>query len=310
MRGPVSTSDPVRHFVICGSYCVAFCFSNPLFVINGPFSELIRAVRVARLRWRALSRVPPMSSPDLPVTIPSRFRAASFAMAAHSRIQGHGHDGWHLLEVHEGSFEEEGLGHLRRGDFRLSPPGSQHEIAVADSVVRCRNIHLTASGMGRRLPPGVAHNQLVVRRSFSARSLPVCGPLAEALQDAELFAWAFNVMQDPDYRGPSTRLEEARRTILETSRPITRIARDVGMTAEHLSRSFSRHFGSSPVQVRNEVRVQRVMDALGGDDRPLAELALDVGFSDQSHMTNTLRHRIGLAPGQVRRALRSRSLAV
>jgi transcriptional regulator GlxA family with amidase domain len=48
-------------------------------------------------------------------------------------------------------------------------------------------------------------------------------------------------------------------------------------------------------------RVERVKAILTLTTRPLAEVALECGFADQSHLSKNFRNRIGVTPGDWRR---------
>ena len=54
-----------------------------------------------------------------------------------------------------------------------------------------------------------------------------------------------------------------------------------------------------------EIRVQRAADALARSSAPLAQIALDAGFADQSHFTRVFRTAHGVTP-QRWRALRGK----
>jgi AraC-like DNA-binding protein len=46
------------------------------------------------------------------------------------------------------------------------------------------------------------------------------------------------------------------------------------------------------------------MELLAGTDLPLSEIALAVGFSDQSHCARRFRQHLGMSPREYRRAPR------
>lgn len=76
------------------------------------------------------------------------------------------------------------------------------------------------------------------------------------------------------------------------------VADSLGVTRQHLARSFRREVGISPKQLARIARMQRAAAALrrGGD---LAMLAAELGYFDQSHLSHELRDLVGLTPAAV-----------
>ncbi|SEH03306.1 AraC-type DNA-binding protein [Nonomuraea solani] len=70
-----------------------------------------------------------------------------------------------------------------------------------------------------------------------------------------------------------------------------------------LSRAFTRELGISLTHYRNRVRVGQALDRLEQGEASLATLAADLGFSDQAHLTRTIRRHLGHTPTAVRRLL-------
>ncbi|MFG1612931.1 helix-turn-helix domain-containing protein [Nonomuraea wenchangensis] len=70
-----------------------------------------------------------------------------------------------------------------------------------------------------------------------------------------------------------------------------------------LSRAFTRELGVSLTHYRNRVRVGRALDRLECGETRLAELAAELGFADQAHMTRTVRRHCGHTPAALRRLL-------
>jgi AraC-like DNA-binding protein len=73
-----------------------------------------------------------------------------------------------------------------------------------------------------------------------------------------------------------------------------------GLSAQTLSRGFRQAYGTTPKRFRAEHRAQRAIRALAAWTGTLAELAAELGFSDQAHLTRAVVSLTGLAPGQLR----------
>ncbi|MFF3606812.1 helix-turn-helix domain-containing protein [Streptomyces sp. NPDC002463] len=98
----------------------------------------------------------------------------------------------------------------------------------------------------------------------------------------------------------------ARRAIGEAhpaSEGLLPLAELLGVSPYRLSRAFTQVLGVSLTRYRNRVRVGRALDRLDAGEESLATLAADLGFSDQSHLTRTMRHYLGHTPTSLRRLL-------
>jgi AraC family transcriptional regulator len=77
----------------------------------------------------------------------------------------------------------------------------------------------------------------------------------------------------------------------------------VGVHPTHLARSFKQHYGYSLGEYVRRRRVEYASRQLIASDKPLAEIANEVGFYDQSHFTLVFKQHMKITPAQYRREL-------
>lgn len=103
---------------------------------------------------------------------------------------------------------------------------------------------------------------------------------------------------------PPPWLREARQRLLDQPElPVATLAQALGRHPVYLARQFRSAFGRPPSQVRQDDRTARAVEYVVRSSRPLADIAFDVGFSDQAHMTRVLKLATGWTPGELRRVL-------
>lgn len=88
---------------------------------------------------------------------------------------------------------------------------------------------------------------------------------------------------------------------LSGSISLAEVAAEAKVHPAHLTRVFRQHFGCTIGDYSRKVRLDRACAALAKDDRSLAGIAFDAGFSDQSHFSRAFKAHTGSSPGQYRR---------
>jgi len=83
------------------------------------------------------------------------------------------------------------------------------------------------------------------------------------------------------------------------------LAADAGVHPVHLARSFREHYGVSVGEYARELRLDWAAAQLTATETPVAVLAAEAGFADQSHFTRAFKRHTGLTPGRYRRAVRA-----
>jgi AraC-like DNA-binding protein len=96
----------------------------------------------------------------------------------------------------------------------------------------------------------------------------------------------------------------AMRVCAEPGTAIDGLAGEAHISRRQLERDFAHWIGTTPRHLAQVARVQAV-SRKGHAGASLADIAFDVGFADQPHMTRVVRQITGLPPGRLIRAARS-----
>jgi AraC family transcriptional regulator len=158
--------------------------------------------------------------------------------------------------------------------------------------------------------PLVSHIALTVTNQID------CGVLDNILADALSTVLAVLIVRhhvDPSAieLAPSSglsreRLQRVRDYIeahLGDSLTLTDLAGVACLSPYHFSRSFKLALGIGPQRYVMQRRLDRAKTLMRRTDQPLAWVAKEVGFADQSHLTSVFRRETGLTPGQFRAAM-------
>jgi AraC family transcriptional regulator len=91
---------------------------------------------------------------------------------------------------------------------------------------------------------------------------------------------------------------------LRTSLTVAELAGIAGASPSHFSRMFRAACGESPHRYVRKRRLDLAERLIAGSQLSLADIALEAGFSDQSHLNRVMRVERGWTPAQYRRSLR------
>jgi len=93
-----------------------------------------------------------------------------------------------------------------------------------------------------------------------------------------------------------TRLTEFIEDNLDRTISLEELAALVNVSRFHFSRLFKCSIGSTAISFVEQCRIRRAQSLITDTDLPLAEIALMVGFADQSHFTRRFHRHVGCTP--------------
>ena len=84
--------------------------------------------------------------------------------------------------------------------------------------------------------------------------------------------------------------------------PIADLAEAASLSGSQFTRQFRVSTGQSPHQFLLKLRLERACRLLRSGSTPIAEVAVECGFSHQEHLTRVMRARLGTTPAALRRS--------
>ena len=93
-------------------------------------------------------------------------------------------------------------------------------------------------------------------------------------------------------------------THLGDSLTLDDLACAVGVSRFHFARLFRISMGASPMEYLLRSRIERAKQILRRSEQPLCEIAVSLGFCDQSHFSRAFRRYAGVTPREFARLQR------
>ena len=106
--------------------------------------------------------------------------------------------------------------------------------------------------------------------------------------------------QEPTVHRPGWTYEVERRLRAEPGLGLMDLAREIGRHPAWMGPAYRRATGEAPSEAAARFRVERAAHLLRETDEAPAQIAIDAGFCDQSHMIRTFRRVVGRLPSAVR----------
>lgn len=235
-------------------------------------------------------------------------RASRITDGGHARIPEHAHP-WPVLSIYvSGSYTNR----TGRGEARVASPsamfyaaGEAHANLMGGHGLEQIEIEFDPAWLGhsaiRENPPvqlwtggAVAPAARALGRLWSRPDTPETELIHATRRFLELAAHAPEVPRPPWLPVVLQRLRT------DTSIPAQDLAGDLGMNPAWLAQAYRKAMGEGLRQTAARLRVETASALLRSSDAPAAQIALDAGFCDQSHMIRTFRNVLGRTPAKVR----------
>jgi AraC family transcriptional regulator len=222
---------------------------------------------------------------------------------SHAGVPEHAHD-WPVVSIFViGSY----LNETELGRSVIASPsvvfyrsGAAHRNTVGGEGFEQIEIEFDPDWLGRSFVPDVP-----VKRWTACDATTLSESLALACRSEQtLRATLRDVLMRPD---PGVRYERAswlstieRRLKEDTTLSVADLAREVGRHPSWVGYAYRRATGEGLRTTTARLRVARTAYLLRETEEPIAHIALEAGFCDQSHLNRTVRQVLGRSPTSVR----------
>lgn len=224
-----------------------------------------------------------------------------------ARMAIHSHQSAYFCFVRRGSFRERwkrGSSEHHQDEVIFHPTGDEHSNAFFDSS-RCFNVELrpryateTAERtlLDRKAVRGILASLYREYREGAPSPLVIEGLVYQLLGEA------FERPAAVSQRRPAWLQhlrEEVDRRFLE---PLTvrQLSESVDLHPVHVARAYRKEYGATVGEHVRSLRVSYAQELLRNRSMSLSDIALEAGFSDQSHFSRLFKRSTGMTPRQYR----------
>ena len=221
-----------------------------------------------------------------------------------SRLPSHYHQNNYLCYVKRGTYSEK-FGnrtiHCTRGDLIIHPVQYEHSNTFFSSPVTCLNIELNSSieSYAKNVPyvhtlqkiQDPALSILLAKISSEIFLSDEFSPLVIQGLVIQLFAQMARIQYNFPLKKPLflKKIEEILNEETGTSLDLTLLAKHAGVHPVHLANTFKKYNNKTIGEFFRELKLEKAISLLISTKLPLAQIAFQCGFSDQSHFTRAFK---------------------
>ena len=238
----------------------------------------------------------------------------------HARIARHRHAYPAVTLVLRGGFLEDfGAGHTHECEAMsvlIKPADAPHSNRYSSRgarsfIVECTTQCAAFDALERGAPqPGLARVVVPLLELYAA--FRAAAPERQVLAEELVFEIARQRRPQREWKtvvrpGWLSRIAEAAADGCTRPLSLTLLATDCGVHPVYLARVFRRHYAQSIGSFMLQNRLRLAMQCLATTAEPIARIALECGFADQSHLTRLLHRETGSTPARFRRVAHATS---
>lgn len=231
---------------------------------------------------------------------PYRFLENRYPAGLRSPEHAFPHD--YFCFVIEGSYrewEESGMSLRTAGTAHFHRAGARQAGLVSEEGARCISIICDSrpAWCETGYPRGMllsSERQRLLQEAFREGSDYFLASFADTL---------FRSIRQPVEVPPEWLQRVEREIRKDQGFSVEQLAGDAGVHPMHLWKAFRKWYGCTPGHHLREIRIERAQSLLQDRRLSLAEIALETGFADQSHLTRVFRKITGETPAAYRSRL-------
>jgi AraC family transcriptional regulator len=182
----------------------------------------------------------------------------------------------------------------------------------AESILRCNEDVVGRGAVSPRMPNALSHDDSVLQQVI----LGVAAKLREGApeiyaESAAQFLTMHMLVGHAGHKIKQARTRDGARmqrvcdymhAHLAEEISLQDLAKVAYLSRFHLIRMFKQTYGTTPYQRLTRLRTQRAQRLLATSDTPITQIALDCGFTNQTHFAAAFRRLVGLSPRAYRQS--------